>query len=160
MGPTVQVWNVFHIRGSQKMSKFWRINLVSRKRNQNVAHDGQRGQKRVPRRFQLKTTRMEGENTTFSLIPYLGKSGMFCTSNITKNLQILVNNSNFLRKRTKMLHMTGKGVKKKFPRRFQLKTTRMEGGNTIKFSLMGPTVQVWNVFHIRGITNKSLNFGD
>ena len=146
-------------RGHKKSHKFWRIIQTSRKRNQHVAHDGQRGQKRVPRRFQLKTTRMEGENNShlaWWALP--SKSGMFSTSAVTKNFQILANKLSFT-KTHQHVAMRGKGVNGECRRRFQLKTTRMEGENTT-FSLI-PYLGKSGMFSIStNITKNLTNFGE
>ena len=143
---------------SQKISQFLANKSNFYKNALKCCHEGQRGQTRVSRRFQLKTTRMEGENTlhlAWWALP--SKSGMFSTSAVTNNFQILANKLSFT-KTHQNVAMRGKGVKRGVPRRFQLKTTRMEGENTT-FSLI-PYLGKSGMFSISNITKNLTNFGE
>ena len=79
---TVQLWT-FSNKKYHKNFTFWPKNQTSWKCTK-CSHEGQGGHRRVPSRFQLNTTRLEGENTPFCFWTLPSNSERFAMKNITK----------------------------------------------------------------------------
>ena len=136
LDPTVQLWTFSYQKYHQNFT-FWPKYQTSRKCTK-CSNEGQGGHRRVPSRFQLNTTRLEGENTILPLDPTV-QLWTFSIKNITKNLTVWPKYQT-RRKCTKCSH-EGQGGHRRVHSRFQLNTTRLEGENTFSFKTL--TVQLW-----------------
>ena len=111
----------------------------TRRKCTKCSHEGQGGHRRVHSRFQLNTTRLEGENTILLLDPTV-QLWTFSYQKYHQNFTFWPKYQTS-RKCTKCSH-EGQGGHRRVPSRFQLNTTRLEVEN-IRLSFQTLTVQLW-----------------